>query len=64
MLLSEATDPTMNPYLVDGKGKFVAEPVVDFAQEAINKAREARKKAVGDDDWPLLWRVRPEYRDD
>lgn len=59
MKLSEATDPANNP-LTPGGGRFVAEPAADFAQAAIDKAAEARRKAVGDDDWPLIWRTRLE----
>lgn len=58
--LADATNPKHNPYAVDRTGRFVAEPIVDFAQAAIDQAREARKKAVGNDDWPLIWTARLE----
>lgn len=61
VLISRATDPQMNPYLAGAAGRFVAEPVIDFAQEAIDKGIKARSKAVDPkDDWPLLWRVSEE----
>lgn len=59
--MKEATDSANNPYSTESTGKFVAEPVIDFAQDAIDRAREARKKLVKpEDDWALLWKVRRE----
>lgn len=60
--VSEATDPANNPFSTSSTGHFVAEPVIDFAQDAIDRAREARAKALKnpEDDWALLWRVRHE----
>lgn len=62
--LSEATDPAYNPYSPDAKGRFVAEPVVDYAQSAIDKAREDRRKSLQnpDDDWAIFYTVRREDR--
>ena len=61
VLVSEATDPKYNPYALDAAGSFVAEPVVDYAQAAIDREVDARRKAVSaEDDWPLLWSVRLE----
>jgi len=58
VLVSEATDPKFNPYSPDAEGQFVAEPIVDFAQAAIDRALEARRKLIkADEDWPLLWPV-------
>lgn len=64
LLLRDATDPAMNPFSVDSRGRFVAEPVIDFAQDAIDRAKAARRKKVADgDDWALIWRVTPELYD-
>lgn len=63
VLLSEATDPNYNPYSPTASGRFVAEPVADYAQDALNRAAEARRKAAGDTDWPLQWQVRLEKAD-
>lgn len=60
VLISEATDPKNNPLSPAATGRFVWEPVADFAQDALNKTRDERRKAVGDEDWPLLWKVRLE----
>lgn len=62
VLISEATDPAYNPYNMDAQGRFVAEPVADYAQDAIERAMKERRKAMGnkDDDWALRWRVRLE----
>ena len=59
--ISEATDAKYNPYSPDAEGTFVAEPLVDYAQAAIDRAVEARRKKVkAEEDWPLLWPVRLE----
>lgn len=59
--VKEATDPANNPFSTESTGKFVAEPVIDFAQDAIEKAKEARRKQVSaEDDWAIFWRVRRE----
>lgn len=58
--VAEATDEANNPLSPAATGRFEAEPVIDFAQDAIEKAQEARRKALSnpDDDWPLIWRVK------
>jgi hypothetical protein len=59
--IDAATDPKNHPLLPTATGRFVAEPVIDFAQDAVEKAKEARRKALGGiDDWPLMWQVRLE----
>lgn len=65
MPTAEATDPANNPFSTDSTGRFVAEPVIDFAQDAIDRAREARAKSLKnpEDDWALMWRVRREALD-
>lgn len=60
VLMSEAADPDNNPYSMTATGRFIAEPVVDFAQDAIDRAAKERRKKVGDDDWALFWRVHHE----
>lgn len=62
--LAEATDPANNPYAPDATGSFVAVPIIDFAQDAIDRAREERRKSLQnpDDDWALIWRVHRENR--
>jgi hypothetical protein len=55
--LSEATDPANNPYDSNATGRWHVEPVADFSVAMVEKAVAARKKAVGDDDWPLIWSV-------
>lgn len=63
--LSVATDPRNNPISTESTGRFVAEPVADFAQDAIDRAKKERRDRVGEgDDWPLLWRVRHEQFDE
>lgn len=38
--------------------RFIVEPVVDFAQTALDKAEHDRRKIVkAEDDWSLIWRV-------
>lgn len=65
LLLSVATDPGMNPLSIDARGRFVAEPVADYAQSAIDQAKaERRKKVKDEDDWALMWSVRPEMYDE
>lgn len=59
--ISEATDASNNPLSTEATGRFVAVPYTDYAQDALDKARKARRDAVGDDDWPLLWVVRHEH---
>lgn len=49
--LAEATDPK-------NADRFDVEPVVDFAQTALDAAEAARRKLVSaEDDWSLIWRV-------
>jgi hypothetical protein len=62
--VKEATDPANNPFSTESTGKFVAEPIIDFAQDAIDRAREARRKAMKnpEDDWALVWKVSREDR--
>lgn len=60
VLISEATDPKNNPLSTAATGRFVAAPRADYAQDALDKARKARRDEVGDVDWPLLWVVRHE----
>lgn len=50
--LADATDPKNH-------GRFRAEPVVDYAQDALEKAQAARRAALAnpDDDYALLWSV-------
>lgn len=55
--IAEATDPNNNPYLPGASGRFVAVPRADYAQAALDRATEARRKAAGDADWPLQWSV-------
>jgi hypothetical protein len=57
---ADALDPANNPYAPDATGHFIAEPIADFSAAAIEAAKEARKKAVGNDDWPLVWTARLE----
>lgn len=66
LLLSEATDPSLSPDAADARGRFVASPVVDFAQTAIDRAKEARRKSLKnpDDDFSLIWSVSPELYDE
>lgn len=62
--IADATDPSNNPFAPDAAGRFVAKPVIDFAQDAIDRAREARRKSMQnpDDDWALRWEVELEKR--
>lgn len=64
VLIAEATDPRNNPASAESTGRFVAKPFSDFAQDAVDKAKKARRDAVGDDDWPLLWVVHHEQLDE
>lgn len=47
--MSEATDPRGNPSSHDAEWRYVAEPIVDFAQAAIDTASAAYQKQHGDD---------------
>lgn len=59
--MKDATNPAFNPLSTESTGRFVAEPVIDFAQDAIDKAREVRRKLIKpEDDWAISWRVRAE----
>jgi hypothetical protein len=54
--VAAATNQAYNPMNPNAQGHFEAEPYVDFAEDAVEKAKKARKNALGDaDDWPLLW---------
>ncbi len=58
MALDEATDPAYNPFDPASTGKFEAEPIVDFAQLALDMQAKARRRLVSaEDDYPLIWRV-------
>lgn len=58
--IAEATDAANNPFDPAATGRFVAEPIIDFAEHAVETAVASRKKMLSnpEDDWPLRWSVR------
>lgn len=47
--MDEATDPRGNPSSHAAEWGYVAEPYVDFAQQALDEASAAYRKQYGDD---------------
>jgi hypothetical protein len=47
--MDEATDPRANPSSRSAEWSYVAEPFIDFAQQALDQAADAYRKRYGDD---------------